>query len=125
MSNQVKKVEKRIQIAHRKIFENGQTIYEYDYEVTDPKGKVCKKTIRRKVSSTKVPRFIEEENREEVMNLINKYIEENEIIFDDLHKWTTLQQILKPIRDYIIDQIYVRVNLPILKNLIITEIFKC
>ena len=124
MSTEIKKVAKRVQIAHRKIFDEGKTIYEYDYEITEPNGKTYKKTIKRKVTSTKVPRFIEDENRESVLEVIKKYISEKEIVFDDLRKRTKIQEVLKPIRDYIIDEIYVRVNLPVLKNLILTEILK-
>ena len=124
MSTEIKKVAKRVQIAHRKIFDEGKTIYEYDYEITEPNGKTYKKTIKRKVTSTKVPRFIEAENRESVLEVIKKYISEKEIVFDDLRKRTKIQEVLKPIRDYIIDEIYVRVNLPVLKNLILTEILK-
>lgn len=122
--NSSRKVVKRVQLEKRKVLENGLTFYEYIYEVTDSEGKKFKRVVKQKVSSTKVPRFNQEENHDEVMNLINKYFEDNQINVEELHKMTTLQEILKPIRDYIINEIYIRVNLPILKNLIKTEILK-
>lgn len=122
--NSSRKVVKRVQLEKRKVLENGLTFYEYIYEVTDSEGKKFKRVVKQKVSSTKVPRFNQEENHDEVMNLINKYIEDNQVNVEELHKMTTLQEILKPIRDYIINEIYIRVNLPILKNLIKTEILK-
>ena len=122
--NSSRKVVKRVQLEKRKVLENGLTFYEYIYEVTDSEGKKFKRVVKQKVSSTKVPRFNQEENHDKVMNLINKYFEDNQINVEELHKMTTLQEILKPIRDYIINEIYIRVNLPILKNLIKTEILK-
>ena len=120
--NSSRKVVKRVQLEKRKVSENGLTFYEYVYEVTDSEGKKFKRVVKQKVSSSKVPRFNQEENHDEVMNLIKKYFEDNQINVEELHKMTTLQEILKPIRDYIINEIYIRVNLPILKNLIKTEI---
>ena len=122
--NSSRKVVKRVQLEKRKVLENGLTFYEYIYEVTDSEGKKFKRVVKQKVSSTKVPRFNQEENHDKVMNLINKYFEDNQVNVEELHKMTTLQEILKPIRDYIINEIYIRVNLPILKNLIKTEILK-
>ena len=122
--NSSRKVVKRVQLEKRKVSENGLTFYEYVYEVTDSEGKKFRRVVKQKVSSSKVPRFNQEENHDEVMNLIKKYFEDNQINVEDLHKMTTLQEILKPIRDYIINEIYIRVNLPILKNLIKTEILK-
>ena len=122
--NSSRKVVKRVQLEKRKVSENGLTFYEYVYEVTDSEGKKFKRVVKQKVSSSKVPRFNQEENHDVVMNLIKKYFEDNQINVEDLHKMTTLQEILKPIRDYIINEIYIRVNLPILKNLIKTEILK-
>ena len=122
--NSSRKVVKRVQLEKRKVSENGLTFYEYVYEVTDSEGKKFRRVVKQKVSSSKVPRFNQEENHDEVMNLIKKYFEDNQINVEELHKMTDLQEILKPIRDYIINEIYIRVNLPILKNLIKTEILK-
>lgn len=122
--NSSRKVVKRVQLEKRKVLENGLTFYEYIYEVTDSEGKKFKRVVKQKVSSSKVPRFNQEENHDEVMNLIKKYFEDNQVDVKELHKMSTLQEILKPIRDYIINEIYIRVNLPILKNLIKTEILK-
>ena len=55
---------------------------------------------------------------------MKKYISENEIVVADLPKSKELQTLLKQIRDYIIEEIYVRVNLPVLKNFILTEVSK-
>ena len=55
---------------------------------------------------------------------MKKYISENEIVVADLPKSKELQKLLKQIRDYIIEEIYVRVNLPVLKNFILTEVSK-
>ena len=122
--NSSRKVVKRVQLEKRKVSENGITFYEYVYEVTDSEGKKFKRVVKQKVSSSKVPRFNQEENHDVVMNLIKKYFEDNQINVEELHKMTALQEILKQIRDYIINEIYIRVNLPILKNLIKNEILK-
>ena len=118
------KAQKRIQTAHQKTVVDGLTVYEYTYEIIKPNGEKITKKITQKVSSSKVPRFNDEEHHEKVLNSINKYIEENEILIPNLYKMQNLQPILKPIQDFIIDENYIRVNLPVLKNFIKKEILK-
>ena len=115
-------LQKRVQVDNQKTVVDGLTVYEYTYEVTKPNGDKIKKIVRQRVSSSKVPRFVEEEHHETVKNSINKYIEENEIKVPSLYKMSNLDPILKPIQSYIIKTNFIRVNLPILKNFIKKEI---
>ena len=115
-------LQKRVQVDNQKTVVDGLTVYEYTYEVTKPNGDKIKKIVRQRVSSSKVPRFVEEEHHETVKNSINKYIEENEIKIPNLYKMSNLDPILKPIQSYIIKTNFIRVNLPILKNFIKKEI---
>ena len=115
-------VTKRVQLENKKSVVDGFTYYEYVYEVTNPNGTKVKKTIRQKVSSSKVPRFVEDEHHETVLESINKYINEHEIAVENLHENKKLVEVLKPIQAYIIETNYIRVNLPVLKNFIKKEI---
>ena len=115
-------LQKRVQIENHKTNVDGLTVYEYTYEVTKPNGDKIKKVVRQKVSSSKVPRFNDEDHHETVLNSINKYIEEHEVKIPSLYKMSNLNPILKPIQSYIIETNFIRVNLPILKEFIKKEI---
>lgn len=117
-------IQKRIQVDHQKIIVDGITNYEYTYEIIKPNGEKLKKVVRRKTTSSKVPRYIDEEHHEKVFETINKFIEENQINNETLKEMSKFQTNFKPIQSYIIEKECIRVNLPILRQLIIKEFVK-
>ena len=112
----------RVQIDHKKYQENGKTIYEYTYEVVQKNGEKVKKVVRRRFTPTKNHKFVLEENRDEVLNLINRYIEENDIKIPSLYKVSNLKPLLKPISTFILQESQIRILLPVLKEFMKKEI---
>ena len=117
-------LQKRILVDHQKTVVDGITNYEYTYEITKPNGEKSKKVVRRKTSSSKVPRFVDEEHHETVFNSINEYLQEKQIDNEKLNLMTKSQVNFKPIQSYIIEREFIRVNLPILREFIIREFLK-
>ena len=117
-------IERRVQVGHQKIIVDGITNYEYTYEIIKPNGEKIKNVIRRKASSSKVPRYVDEEHHEKVFETINKFIEENQINNETLNLMSKAQTNFKPIQSYIIEKERIRVNLPILRHFIIEEFLK-
>ena len=64
----------RRQIDHKRIEENGVVLYEYIYEVTKPNGEIINKIVRQRFSPTRIAKTDGEENREELVGLINRYL---------------------------------------------------
>ena len=113
----------RKQIDHKRIEEeNGTILYEYTYEMTKPNGETFRKTIRQRVSPTKIHKTDGSENREELIELINKFFIDNDIKVQNLYKMGTLNFYLKPIQSFIISEKQLRLNQPILKQFIKKEI---
>ena len=69
MSTEIKKVAKRTQISHRKIFDEGKTIYEYDYEIVEPNGKTYKKQFAEKFHQQK---FLDSTKKKIVKRLLKQ-----------------------------------------------------
>ena len=117
-------LQKRVQVDHQKTVVDGITNYEYTYEITKPNGEKSKKVVRRKTSSSKVPRYVDEEHHEKVFKSINEYLQENQINDEKLNLMSKSQTNFKPIQSYIIEREFIRVNLPILRQFIIREFVK-
>lgn len=112
----------RRQIDHKRIEENGVVLYEYIYEVTKPNGEIINKIVRQRFSPTRIAKTDGEENREELVGLINRYLTDNNIRVQNLYKMQNLNNYLKPIQTYIIAERNIRLNQPILKQFIKREI---
>lgn len=115
-------LEKRKQISHKHFEENGLKIYEYTYEIVHQDGSKTTKIVRRKVKPSSTKKYNPEENRETVLNCVNKYIEEHELKLPNLYKVTNLKPHLKPISTYVFQETQIRILIPTLKEFIQKEI---
>lgn len=100
-------------------------IYEYVYTTESKKtGKLLTKKIKIKSNYQPSVRYKEETDKLLVIETINKYLNDNNINIDKLKsmKISQIDNMLNPLKKYILIEIKLFVNQPIIKNLIMKDI---